>query len=142
MLALLGLLPVGLNANRASTSETEAANIAAAINSDLRLSAALNRTSTLTATKVFQFPVPFTGMHTQFFGDGERASGSIDQNATASTTPAPRYRATVFFNTPSGRNATVGRILVTWPGLADPTAGSVPTAYSGAFEAITAIDTN
>lgn len=140
--ALFGLLPIGVANNRTSISETTATSIATAIISDLRASAAANKVSPLAQTQLFSIPVPFTGTNTVFFGDTGQMSGTANQDASAAANPTPRYRATVIFYPPSGRNATVTRLLITWPALADPTAASAPINYAGSWEIVTALDIN
>ncbi len=140
IVSLLGLFSVGLQSNTASSAETVVASLLTAISSDL---AATPTTSPPTAqtSPQFKIPVPTSGTvtNTLFFSSNGALSGAI--NADASPSDNPQYRATIAIIPPSGagaRGTTLVRIFVTWPALADPTASSPPTHYTGSVETMAA----
>jgi Tfp pilus assembly protein PilV len=143
LLAVFGLLPTGLNSDRNSTQQTAAASLARAIAADLRVAP-----KTLPATDQnsprYGITIPATGSpsHTIFLKDDGTSVGG--QDASADPTQNPKFRATLYFNASGAslREATGVRILLTWPALADKTAGTPPTNYSGAYETFTALDRN
>jgi type II secretory pathway pseudopilin PulG len=142
LLAVFGLLPIGLNSDRNSTQQTAAASLARAIAADLRVTP-----KTLPATDQvsprYGITVPATGApsHTIFLKEDGTAGA---QDASADPTQSPRFRATLYFNASGAslREATGVRILLTWPAMADKVAGTPPTNYSGAYETFTALDRN
>jgi type II secretory pathway pseudopilin PulG len=165
LVALLGLLPVGMNSNRAALEQTAAASIASAVAVDLRqtplyVNGSANYALTHPKSPRFQIPVPPPTsaqanpaiIHTSFFTEDGTVAGAsggnyVDQDAVPSQNP--RYRVTSTFYPPinasnpsSQRTATLVRILVTWPALADPTAASTPVNFSGSFETMIALDRN
>jgi hypothetical protein len=142
LVGVIGLLPVGITSNRTSINQTAAAGIAKTITADLRASAAANKITPLGESHAFKIPLPFNGTNTVFLGDSGELSGSANQDASPTAIPKPRYRATIYFTAAARTNATVTRILITWPALADPTAASPPSKYAGSLEAVTALDLN
>jgi uncharacterized protein (TIGR02598 family) len=109
LIALFGLLPLGVKTNQNSISQTAAAAMLSSVMTDLRATPKTSLTSrqyeiTLGTPKVLYF-------------DGEgRAVSPADPNAS------PRYRLTVTF--PSNLGGTLAPTFVTlkvsWPALADP----------------------
>jgi uncharacterized protein (TIGR02598 family) len=145
LVAIFGLLPVGLNSNLASINQTTATSLATRISADLKKSTAGN------TSKFYQIPLPNAGgkpvTHTVFL----RLDGSVAQTASptvvdvdADVSQSPRYRVTVNFYPPATgkRNATMARLLITWPAVVDKTAATAPTNYSGSFETVIALDLN
>ena len=93
----------------------------------------------------FQIQIPASGSTTQtlFLREDGTAAGAVGANATAASNP--RYRVTINFIAPSSttqKGATTARIFITWPALADMSAGAAPTKFSGSFESMTAFDRN
>ena len=142
LLAVVALLPMGINSNQTSINQTTATGIATAIVADLRATVAANKTTTLAQSGVFHVPWPFLGSTTLFLDEAGQLSGEANQDASAIVDPLPKYRASVSFAVPSGKNATVTRLLITWPALADPTVASTPSNYTGSYEVATALDVN
>jgi len=145
LVVIFGLLPVGINSNQNSIQQTAAANLARTIISDLR--ATQNSSPAATTSTVFQIPIPLPGAgnktRTLFFReDGSTGTTTVDSNADPLQNP--RYRATIYFNPPTlrQRTATMVRILITWPALADRTAASAPSAFTGSYEIFTTLDRN
>jgi hypothetical protein len=143
LLAILGLLPVGLTNNQASIGQTAAASFTRSIISDLRLTpVALPATDQ--NSPLFRLSIPATGATTQtiFLREDGTAIGNPGMDAAASANP--RYRATVTFNERGAtRAATPVRILITWPALADPNAADpVPKRFASSYETFTSLDRN
>jgi uncharacterized protein (TIGR02598 family) len=145
LIAVFGLMPVGVQTNRNATSQTAATNIIAAVVADIRA------TPTGTATSA-QFGIniptdPTTGVNTTC----QRCAGcwnaqtqvlyfdSAGQVATATT---GRYRLTFTHVQNTTATATAGAILadltVTWPAQTDPCAANA----SGSAEMFAAFDRN
>jgi type II secretory pathway pseudopilin PulG len=134
LLAIFGLLPVGLNSNQASIEQTAAASMARAIVADLRTT-----TPTSSASASYNIaipppaPPPITPQQLLL-----REDGSLDI-----TTPRganSRYLGYVTFTVPAQpKGATMVRLLITWPAAAD-LVHNPPTNYSGSYEIVTALD--
>jgi uncharacterized protein (TIGR02598 family) len=104
LIAILGLMPVGVQTNRNATSQTAATNIMAAIVADLRTTPAVATTSP-------QFAITFGAEKTLFFD----ASGQV----STSLGPDSRYRLNITWNSaPAGLQYAV--LKVTWPAPVDP----------------------
>jgi uncharacterized protein (TIGR02598 family) len=127
--AVLGLLPVGLNSNMASNSQTVATGIVAGVGADLRSTPITSGTTQLYGIRIPSNPVSASsvGASLYFTGDGQ---------ASTSLTSQARYRLTVTFlpnvlpnNGSSAKTATFATLVVSWPAMATPAnaAGSVQT---------------
>lgn len=139
LVAILGMLPVGVTSNQNTLAQTTAAGIAAGVAADLR------GASGTTPSPRYQFVVPAAGDGTRtstlFVGTDGSSTGAID--ASAVPTLNPRFRVQVEFTPPAAasRAATTARLLLTWPALADPKVGT-PKNYTGSFETVIALDRN
>lgn len=145
LLAIYGLLPVGQVSHQLASEQTVANQIVSEIVSDLRATQKASITPSA-SSPLFGLTIPDAGgadsMHTVYFTDGREPIGPPDTAASAGTA-SPRYRATVFLRPPtSGRAATTGRILITWPALADPQPAITPSKFSGSLESFIALDRN
>jgi uncharacterized protein (TIGR02598 family) len=144
LVTVSGLLPIGLSSNQTSLEQTMAGNISSAIVSDLRSAQPMG---TGTSPR-FGLPIPAAGtaatMHTIYLASGGSAT-AVDTAPMTSGSAISRYRATVQFFPPQPavpRTATVVRVLITWPALADPNSQTLPANYSGSYEADTMLDRN
>jgi type II secretory pathway pseudopilin PulG len=161
LVALLGLLPVGLNSNRGALEQTAAASVASAVAVDLRqtplaVTGSPNFALTHRKSPRFQIPVPPPASSaptpspspvTLFFTEDGTAAGAVGNNADPTTNP--RYRVSSTFYPPvspsslfNQRAATLVKIQVTWPALADPSASATPANFSGSFETMISLDRN
>ena len=144
LVAIMGLIPVGLNSNQASSEQTVAAGLAAGIAVDLRTTPVAVPPATKTSLRyLVSFPPSGSVTHTLFLKEDGSAAGAPDTNADPSQDP--RYRATLFVTAPTAatqKAATLVRILVTWPAMADPQASVTPVKYSGSYEVLTALNRN
>jgi type II secretory pathway pseudopilin PulG len=139
LLAVFGLMPIGVQTNRNATSQTAAANIMAAVIADLRATPKTAGTWTGTSS---QFCIPL-GTSTTLYFDNE---GQCSTDLAGSTGPCPgvawdpalqtRYRANITF--PSTGNLTYADLKLTWPAPADP----ATTTPSGSVEMFAAFDRN
>ena len=122
LLAVLGLLPVGVQTNRNASSQTIASNIIATVVSDLRTTPAVAMTSP-------EFAITFDAEKTLFFDASGQALPSLSADS--------RYRLNVTWNSaPTGLRYAV--LKVTWPAEVDP----ATTPPGGSVEIFAAFDRN
>jgi uncharacterized protein (TIGR02598 family) len=134
LLAIFGLLPVGLNSNKTSVEQTAAASLARAFVADLR---ATPITSSTTATFGITFPTSTSVVYSTIWLD--------ESGAKVTTADSPKYRAYITLTPPPNatpKAATFVRMLISWPALADLNATADPVNAAGTFESVTAIDRN
>jgi uncharacterized protein (TIGR02598 family) len=128
LLAVFGLLPIGLKTQQTAIEQTAATRIVSAAASDLR-----NTARTATASSLFAIPIPAntaTSLSTLYFDTEGRYSPAITANS--------RHRLTITFspNSTGGRGATFVHLLVSWPATA--TTGNA----AGVAETFLALDRN
>jgi uncharacterized protein (TIGR02598 family) len=121
LLAIFGLLPVGVQTNRNATSQTAMAGIIAAVIADLR---ATPKTSTTSS----QFGITFGTAKTLYFNGAGQVATSISSDS--------RYRLGISF--PSTGGLTYANLKVTWPAPVDPAV----TTPAGSAEMFAAFDRN
>jgi type II secretory pathway pseudopilin PulG len=138
LIALFGLMPVGMQTNRNATSQTRATNILSAVIADLRTTAKTAGTWTGTSP---QFCIPLGTATVLYFDSEGRCSGDL----AGTTSPCgvalvpplqPRYQLNVTF--PSTGNLTYADLKARWPPtvvLTNPT--PIP---SGSVEMFVALD--
>jgi uncharacterized protein (TIGR02598 family) len=119
LIAIFGLMPVGVQTNRNASSQTAATNIITAVVTDLRATPKTFPTST-------QFGISF-GMNTTLYFDG---SG---QFATSLGTNS-RYQLNVTWSGSTGLR--YADLKVSWP------AAAIPANASGSAEMFAAFDRN
>jgi uncharacterized protein (TIGR02598 family) len=127
LIAVFGLMPVGVQTNRNATSQTAATSILSNVIADLRATPKAASTST-------QYGIAFSANSTTtlfFDGQGQFAT-SLGANS--------RYRLVVTIPTnPAGPNAaTFADLKVTWPAAANP----ATTTPGGSTEMFAAFDRN
>ena len=141
LLAIFGLLPIGLNSNQSSIEQTAAASLTRGIISELR---ATPKTIPNPDLRQYKITIPATGTSTStlFLAQDTTVTGA--ENTDADPSKNPRYRATLYFTPPltGQRAATIVRVLITWPATADKTWNVDPKKFSGSFEVTTALDRN
>ena len=120
LIAVFGLMPVGVQTNRNATSQTAATNIMAAVIADLRATPKANTTST-------QFGITFgTNPPPRYFDGAGQFTTSLGANS--------RYQLNVtWYGTTGLRYAD---LKVTWP------AAATPANASGSVEMFAAFDRN
>ncbi len=122
LIAVLGLLPVGVQTNRNASSQTAVSNIIATVVSDLR-------TTPAAATTSPEFAITFDAEKTLFFDASAQASPSLSADS--------RYRLNVTWNSaPTGLHYAV--LKATWPAEVDP----ATTPPGGSVEIFAAFDRN
>jgi uncharacterized protein (TIGR02598 family) len=137
LIAVFGLMPIGVQTNRNATSQTAATNIIAAVVADLRATPKTNTTSSQFGISIPTDPTsppdppPCSGTQTLYFN----SEGQV-------VTSDPRYRVIVtFLKNPTATamaGAIFARLKVTWPAAADPCA----TMPSGSVDIFAALDRN
>ena len=136
LIALFGLVPIGIQTNRNATSQTSATNIMAAVVADLRATPKTNNTSS-------QFCIPLGTSTTLYFDSAGRCS----KDSAGSTSPCgvswvpplqTRYQLNVTWSTTGGCSFALpcADLKVTWP------AAAVPANASGSAEMLAAFDRN
>jgi uncharacterized protein (TIGR02598 family) len=121
LIAVFGLMPVGVQTNRNATSQTAATNIIAAVVADLRATPRTSPTSS-------QFGITFGTNPTPLYFDG---SGQFASALTANS----RYQLNITWNSaPTGLR--YADLRVTWP------AAATLANASGSVEAFAAFDRN
>jgi uncharacterized protein (TIGR02598 family) len=122
LLAVFGLMPVGVQTNRNATSQTAATNIIAAVIADIRATPAGNSTS-------LQFGIPIgTSSPPLYFDDTGQVAPTIGVNS--------RYQLNVTWNPSTFVGLFYADLKVSWPAAASP------ANPSGSVEMFAAIDRN
>jgi Tfp pilus assembly protein PilV len=137
LIAIFGLMPVGVQTNRNATSQTAGTNIVAAVVADLRATPKNSLTSPQFRINIPADPTsppdppPCSGTQTIYLN-------TLGQVVTTDA----RYRVVItFIRNPSATattGATYARLKVSWPALADP----CTTTASGSVEMFAALDRN
>lgn len=147
LVAIMGLFPVGLNANQASLQGTLAADVATRIFADLRTTPLAGGTAS--HLYAIAFPSPGLSSTTTMLvsPSGSGTNGIVDPNYKTTNSPWDpiRFQVNAILATPPlppGANssapppgqATRVRILVSWP------AGATPANASGYYEIVGALN--
>ena len=119
LIAVSGLMPVGVQTNRNATSQTRATNIAAAVAADLRGTPRANNTSP-------QFGIRFGTNRTLYFDSSGQFTTLLGANS--------QYQLSVTWYGSSGLR--YADLKVTWP------APATPSSASGSVEMLAAFDRN
>jgi len=140
LMAVFGLMPVGVETNRNATSQTAATSIIANVVSDLRR-APIPRPPSQQQSSLYRITIPAAGganttAQILYFDENGQFASSI---AAPSPSPwLPRYQLRVTFPTPAPNNpaATYADLKVIWPAAVDPST----TTPSGSVEIFAALD--
>ncbi len=164
LIAVLGLLPTGVNSDQQSLEQTAAAGIVNSVVADLRATPLNQKNSARFGLPLPQTQDSKTSIRTQqvitansyalpvintiYLDQNGTPTGSINQTAGAKS----RYRVGIFYtypktsvpitNPPYPIQSITVRVVVTWPALADadPNAAKVPMNFSGSYEVVTTLD--
>jgi uncharacterized protein (TIGR02598 family) len=121
LIAVFGLIPVGVQTNRNATSQTAATNIIAAVVADLRATPIANSTSS-------QFGITFGTTATLYFDSAGQFLTSLGANS--------RYQLNVTWNGSPPTGMQYADLKVTWP------AAATQANASGAVETFAAFGRN
>jgi uncharacterized protein (TIGR02598 family) len=121
LIAVFGLLPIGVQTNRNATSQTAATNIIAAIVSDLRATPRTSATSS-------QFAITFGTAKTLYFDGAGQFTTTLGANS--------RYQVNVTWNSSGFTGLRYADVKVTWP------AAATSANASGSSEMFAAFDRN
>ena len=148
LLILLALVPVGIKHSKDADAQTTMSNLSTTVADDL--TAATNSTvippGTVSSPR-FQFSVPPAGgtasasPQTIYVDASGATTGTVGSKATARSI----YRVSVFFYPPSTsslKTATLGRIWITFPAQADPTAAVPAVNYTDMYETTISLNRN
>jgi uncharacterized protein (TIGR02598 family) len=120
LIAVFGLMPVGVQTNRNATSQTAATSILSDVIADLRATPRASATSS-------QFAITFGTARTLYFDGAGQFTTSLGANS--------RYRVRITFpSSPSGLS--YADVNITWP------AGATAANASGSVEMFAAFDRN
>lgn len=118
LIAIFGLLPVGLRTNQDAAQEVAAGDILGAVMADLRATPATTPRGEAAASRQFAINIPANPVSeattsTLFFSGEGQFSASVNSES--------RYRLTVTFLPNTGsRAATLAYLEMTWPAAASP----------------------
>ena len=136
LIAILGLLPIGLKSDQAAFEETAATGILSAVAADLRATPSTSPAGLETESGQFAIPIPGSPLATTpasvtlfFTREGQRTN-SLDA--------ASRYRLTLTFplNSSGAKTATLVNLQVSWP------AAVAPEKAAGRATMLLALDRN
>ena len=142
LIAVFGVMPVGVQTNRNATSQTAATTILSSVVSDVRTRAI--GTPGAAQSSLYKIVIPARGSigapQTKYFDGEGRCStdlaGSIRPDGSPWAPPiVTRYQLNVSFPS-SATGVTYADIKVTWP------AAAVPANVSGSAETLAAFDRN
>jgi uncharacterized protein (TIGR02598 family) len=121
LMAVFGLMPVGVQTNRNATSQTAATNVMAAVVADLRATPSASNTSA-------QFGITFGTAKTLYFDGAGQFTTTLGANS--------RYQLSVTWNASAPSGLRYADVKVTWP------AAATPGNASGSLETFSAFDRN
>jgi uncharacterized protein (TIGR02598 family) len=121
LIAVFGLMPIGVQTNRNATSQTAATNIVAAVVADLRATPRGNNTSS-------QFGITFGNPKTLYFDGTGQFTTLLSGNS--------RYQANITWNASAPAGSPYADVKVTWP------AAATSANASGSVEMFAAFDRN
>jgi uncharacterized protein (TIGR02598 family) len=121
LIAVFGLLPIGVQTNQRATSQTAATSIMANVVSDLRATPKANPTSS-------QFAITFGTAKTLYFDGAGQFTTALGANS--------RYQVNVKWNSSGFTGLRYADVKVTWP------AAATAANASGSSEMFAAFDRN
>ena len=152
LVAVSGLLTVGITSGQTSNQQTAAANLVKSVVADLHVAPAVAGGAGFIKSPQFGFEIPAPGrggtvpsIQTVYFSEAASATGAMGSAPVTNGTDGVRYRVTLAFTPPSSSTDKAGtsvRVLVTWPADADQNPQEWPSRYAGALEVVTALDRN
>lgn len=136
LLAVVGLLQVGLTSEQTTIGKTAAWGILSSVSADLLATPATNSISTTYGFSFSSTAAP----QTVYFTKAGVPTGPIGLAPTADS----YFRASVGLNSPGVNSAapTFARLVVSWPAVVDPLPDAWPSRASGTVEVVTALRRN
>ena len=139
LIAVLGLVPLGVNTGQLASDQTAASSILTHVLADLRAAPMTSPPGGPATSKEYSIMIPANATGgaaatpaVLYFGN------TAQQFAVSPTAVASRYRLTVNFLTPAGGRAATGvTLLVTWPAQVAPNASP-----SGRVQVFAGLDRN
>jgi len=146
LIAVFGLMPVGVQTNRNATSQTAAANVMAAVIADVRATPKTITTSAQFGINISTDPTtgvdPATCQRCASCWNSQTQTLYLDTAGQVTTATNGRYRVAFTHVKNSAATPTAGAIFadlnVTWPAPTNPCA----TTPSGSVETMAAFDRN
>ncbi len=137
LVVVFGLMGVGLNTSAFSVEQTAATNVLSAVASDLRMAPDPAPKGAAAQTAVYKLAVPAAVALTATPAVIPLAPGYLDANGQpVASANAAAYQLTVWMKPGTGRDATIARVLLSWP-------ASATVANAGGFvETAVALDRN
>ncbi len=134
LIAIFGLMPVGVQTNRNATSQTAATNIIAAVIADLRATPLTTPPGSATSSPQYQIPIPENPVGSVIIAPPLFFAG--DGTFSTSIQAQSRYQLTIAFlpNGPNTHTATFADLKVTWPAAATAANASGSTEMFAAFD--------
>jgi uncharacterized protein (TIGR02598 family) len=127
LIAIFGLVPVGVQTNRNATSQTRATNIMTAVVADLRATPNSNTTST-------QFGITFGDCKRLYFDSEGQVVSSGLCNPSTQVTSTSRYQVNVIWSDSGWSQLRYADVKVTWPAAAMAANASGSTEMFAAFD--------
>lgn len=139
LVAIFGLIPIGMNYQKNAVEQTAAIGILSAVSADLRATASGTSQAPSPQSAQFGVTIPAPPITTA----PAPAKLFFDENgASVATAAAARYRMTIYFvkpqPDPGPKGATRANLVVTWPAPVDPAAGFP----AGSVSTFVALDRN
>ena len=142
LVAVLGLVPLGVSTNQMASEQTTASSILTHVLADLRATPTTSPPGSATTSTEYALKIPDNtarGSSTDpaflFFGS------SVQQFSAAQTIGTSRFRLTVIYPPYAGGRAATGvTLMVSWPAQADPTKSTGHP--SGRVQTFAALDRN
>ena len=141
LLAVMGLVPLGVNTGQVASDQTAAGSILTHVLADLRATPPAAPSASSATSTEYSVPIPSSGVTSntpvvRYFGN------SAQQFSFSPELGASRYRLTVTFLQPTGgRTATGATLLVSWPARVDPRNPATGTP-TGRVQIYAALDRN
>lgn len=136
ILAVFGLLPIGIKSNKVSTEEARAADLLTLLEADLRNTSPALASGT---SRFFGLPLPYkivsgtVGFNTTLSVNTLNTTGLKEDDTVVSvgTNPPPRYQLSVVYtHLPSagGLDPIRARLMVSWPAVTATNASQLTSA--------------
>jgi type II secretory pathway pseudopilin PulG len=142
LLAMLGMLPVGLKTQQAGIQQTTANQIISTIFSDLRADIRLPPGLANKVCGDDQGPCAWGDLHghwhdvatpfTLYFTQEGKQTGTLNGTPPADAV----FRATIIYRFPPSETTTLADITVSWPAQVDPEQGGVPLGSATSMMAV------